>query len=111
MGSILGCILRMAETKNERYDSSLGKSGNKARTASCYDSHPDLLGKRHPSGRNRSLNSMSPLHPRRGQVPACRAFLDPPCLPSRVGNNLITAAGAEVLAQGLKSNTSLQFLG
>lgn len=29
----------------------------------------------------------------------------------RVGNNLITAAGAEVLAQGLKSNTSLQFLG
>jgi hypothetical protein len=54
---------------------------------------------------------MSLLHPKRGQVPACYTFLDLLCLPARVGNNHITAAGAEVLAQGLKSNTSLKFLG
>lgn len=31
--------------------------------------------------------------------------------PSRLGNNHITAVGAQVLAQGLRANASLQFLG
>lgn len=31
--------------------------------------------------------------------------------PSRLGNNHITAVGAQALAQGLKANASLQFLG
>lgn len=55
--------------------------------------------------------------PRPGSGGAVRVL--PPCslsqfssvFPSRLGNNHITAAGAEVLAQGLRTNNSLQFLG
>lgn len=38
-------------------------------------------------------------------------FLSPSVFRSRLGNNRITAAGAQVLAQGLRANASLQFLG
>lgn len=34
-----------------------------------------------------------------------------PAFFSRLGNNHITASGAQVLAEGLRANASLQFLG
>lgn len=60
------------------------------------------------------LGPSSPTGPRaseHSQSPVLLSFSASSVFPSRLGNNHFTAVGAQVLAQGLRANTSLQFLG